>query len=99
MGLTQLANGGNVITIEQVTALNETVFAFFEEFRSYVYLANIELQRLRNLLGSAEHREYVSTHEGFILKYYMRELRFLIRKDICNQVPAELKGLVSSLKP
>ena len=43
MGLTQLGNGDNVVTIEQVSALNEKVFAFFEEFRSYVYLANIDL--------------------------------------------------------
>lgn len=40
MGLTQLGRGDNVITIEQVIALNEKTFAFFEEFRSYVYLVN-----------------------------------------------------------
>lgn len=41
MGLTQLASGNNIVTIEQTILLNEKVFAFFEEFRSYVYLANI----------------------------------------------------------
>lgn len=41
MGLIQLGCGDNVVTIEQVIALNEKIFVFFEEFRSYIYLVNI----------------------------------------------------------
>jgi hypothetical protein len=39
-GIVQLSKGENIVTLEQILALNEFVFAKFEEFRNYLYIVN-----------------------------------------------------------
>jgi hypothetical protein len=54
MGLVLLGKGENIVTLEQILALNEMVFCTFEEFRNYLYIKSLKYQKIRNTILSTD---------------------------------------------
>jgi hypothetical protein len=99
LGLLQLEKGKNVVKLDEILALNEAVFERFEEFRNYLFLKNHKLEHLRGLVNSKEKKELLTDYEASFLKYFSKELKFLLRQNSQERVSFELKSLMLSFAP
>jgi hypothetical protein len=75
-----------VVTLAQILALNELVFSKFEEFRNYLYIKNQKYEEIRNIIAFKDKQEYLSANEGFFVRYYCKELRFILRNNINQNI-------------
>ncbi len=57
------------------------MFARFEEFRYYLFLKNMKYERIKALLTEKEGQLLISRYEGYFIKYYEKELKFIILED------------------
>lgn len=65
--------------LDDILGLNQAVFDRFEEFRNYLYIKNHKMEHLRNLATSPAKRDFIMSAENSFLKYFGKELRFLLR--------------------
>jgi hypothetical protein len=51
------------------------------------------------LVNSRERKEFLTDYEGCFLKYFSKELKFLLRQNSQERVSFELKSLMLSFAP
>jgi hypothetical protein len=78
IGLIHLEKGSKVITLEEVLTLNHTVFERFPEFRDYLFIKNKKYTKIVKLMNDEAKLPFLETNEGHFLRYYSKELRFII---------------------
>lgn len=79
LGLLQLERGHNVVTVREILGLNTSTFHHFEEFRNYLFVKNQKCQRLKALLNDQSKGQYLSDHEGYLLKYFAKQMKFVVQ--------------------
>lgn len=77
--------------------MNEAVFLKFEEFRNYIFVKNQKFKRIRELISKEEYADFILSHEAYLVRYYAKELRFVIKDDLVNKISVELSNLMVPL--
>ncbi len=99
VAIVKLAQSENIVTLREVLSLNELVFNKFEQFRNYLYIKNQKYEKLKNIMANNDKKEYLKENEGFFLRYFSKQLKYLLTQNIQKYVTNEFSSLMNFFKP
>lgn len=53
---------------------------------------------MRQIINDDSLSEFLVKHEGHLLQYYCKELKYIVKENISDKIPFELSNILSSLK-